>query len=345
MRNLRKEKFGRNIACRSEVNLFDKEKKHEKRSRLVFDNFYHIVLTFVFIYPSSADVINDKSKNKVMNFQMKGDTDSLTISSKTCNHLNLVKLQKNKSENTITLDIISTNCNAYKRKMKSSQAERKSVQSKAIFKFSLQHQLAVSTPSDSPHATTIDNKSIHGIRIFSLIWILLLNTTSVLSYVTSKLNVSVNSIWYSTAFHYLHEWPNSFLEFADNTKYLEAKETDLFFHIMFKLGSFSFDSHFFINGFLLSQLFLNSSRDLNISNVSRISDHFKHFILLVFYKVFRILLPYVIVIHSLQLAMKHFQENSILSIPSNDHSTCDKIWKNLLFMNNFGPYEQRVSNN
>lgn len=41
--------------------------------------------------------------------------------------------------------------------------------------------------------------------------------------------------------------------------------------------------------------------------------------------------------------MKHLNENSILNVPSNDHLTCENIWKNLLFLDNFGPYSERVS--
>lgn len=130
--------------------------------------------------------------------------------------------------------------------------------------------------------------------------------------------------------------------FADNVKFVESRETNWLVYLIFKNGSFSIDSYFFVSGILLCQTFFNSSRELKIHNVSRVSEHFKHFFLLVSFKVLGILLPYVTVIHSLRIAMKHFNENSILNVPSNDHFTCDNIWKNLLFHDNFGPYNERV---
>lgn len=132
------------------------------------------------------------------------------------------------------------------------------------------------------------------------------------------------------------------LIFSDNMKYVESRETNWIVHLIFKNGSYSIDTYFFVNGILLCQMFYNSSYELNILNVSRISDHFRHFFLLVFCKVCRIILPYVTVIHLLRIAMRHFHESSILNVPSNDHITCENIWKNLLFLDNFGPHKDRV---
>lgn len=134
------------------------------------------------------------------------------------------------------------------------------------------------------------------------------------------------------------------LELSDNLKYVEAKETNWFVHLIFKNGSFSFDSYFFVNGILLCQMFFTSSRELKLSSASGVAKHFQHFFLLLVYKILRILLPYLTVIHSLRIAMKHFNENSILNVPSNDHFTCDNIWKNLIFLENFSPYNERVRN-
>lgn len=125
-------------------------------------------------------------------------------------------------------------------------------------------------------------------------------------------------------------------------KFVEAKETNWLIHLIFKNGSFSFDSYFFVNGLLLCQMFFTSSRELKINNASGIAKHFQHFFLILIFKVLRVLLPYLAVIHSLRIAMKHFHETSILNVPSNDHFTCDNIWKNLVFLENFSPYEERV---
>lgn len=110
-----------------------------------------------------------------------GDAESLTISSKNCNHVNLVKLQKNKTDNTLTLDIISANCSASSRNR---QSQNDLETPKDIFKFLFTHQLSVSTSSDTPFVVETD--IIHEIRLFSLLWIILLNVVTVLSYAASK---------------------------------------------------------------------------------------------------------------------------------------------------------------
>lgn len=115
---------------------------------------------------------------------MSENAESLTISSKTCNHLNLVKLQKNKSDNTITLDIISTNCNVFPHKTKrcAKHFDAASEARKNLFRFTFRHQLSVSNSPLTPH-----DASVQGIQVLSLFWIILLNVTTVLSYASSKI--------------------------------------------------------------------------------------------------------------------------------------------------------------
>lgn len=143
---------------------------------------------------TTEETIHHDSKHcrsKTSNFKMNENAESLTISSKNCNHLNLVKLQKNKSDNTITLDIISTNCSIspHRKKEHESQLDKAADPLRNIFKFSFQHQLSISTPSDTPHDRANENKPIHGIRAFSLFWIILLNVTTMLSYTSSEIDI------------------------------------------------------------------------------------------------------------------------------------------------------------
>lgn len=122
---------------------------------------------------------------------MSENAESLTISSKNCNHLNLVKLQKNKSDNTITLDILSTNCNVFPHKTKRCAKHFDTVGEarKNLFKFTFRHQLSVSNTSFEPY-----DASVQGIQVLSLLWIILLNVTTVLSYASSKIIKSSNHI-------------------------------------------------------------------------------------------------------------------------------------------------------
>lgn len=119
---------------------------------------------------------------------MSDSAESLTISSKTCSHLNLVKLQKNKTDNTITLDIISTNCKVAphnkSRNCRSKSDDLEETPLKTIFKFSFQHQLSSSTPHLT--ADVFNIAAINGVRTFSLFWIMLVNVTTTLSFAASK---------------------------------------------------------------------------------------------------------------------------------------------------------------
>ena len=59
--------------------------------------------------------------------------------------------------------------------------------------------------------------------------------------------------------------------------------------------------------------------------------------------IFRLIMPYVMILHVLSISMKYFHEYSVLDIPSHDHVTCEaNMWKNLLFIDNFVPYSERV---
>lgn len=103
--------------------------------------------------------------------------ESLTISSKNCDHMNLVKLQKNKSDKTITLDILSCKLHPCK-KRKQHDDRHLSENQKKLFSFSFNHLFHEDVDST--------NNLIHFIRTTSLFWIILLNVTTVLSYASSK---------------------------------------------------------------------------------------------------------------------------------------------------------------
>lgn len=126
-------------------------------------------------------------KSKTSNFKMSEAAESLTISSKNCNHLNLVKLQKSKTDNTITLDII-TNCN-HRMKHRENNFDIAGDARRNIFKFSFLHQLSISSSSDTPSGVCEKNNAIQGIRVISLFWIILLNVTTALSYASSEYEI------------------------------------------------------------------------------------------------------------------------------------------------------------
>ena len=106
-----------------------------------------------------------------------GNANSITITNKNCKHMNLVKLQKNKVDNTLVLDIITaeTRSVAPKNRFKLGREHGEN-----LIKFSFVHQLSDLT-TDMPTGAEV----LHGLRFFSILWIILLNVVSVLSYTSS----------------------------------------------------------------------------------------------------------------------------------------------------------------
>lgn len=91
--------------------------------------------------------------------------------------MNLVKLQKNKIDNTLVLDIIT----AENRTSEPTYQFRFDKQiDKNLAKFSF-----ISQMSDGANSNIPEVDILHGIRFFSLIWVVLLNVVTVLSYAAS----------------------------------------------------------------------------------------------------------------------------------------------------------------
>jgi hypothetical protein len=108
-----------------------------------------------------------------------GSAESITITNKNCKHMNLVKLQKNKVDNTLVLDIITAE---NQKSDPTYQFEFNKQFDKDLSKFSFFHQMSDST-SDIPKQAEI----IHAIRFFSIIWVVLLHTCTALSFASSEL--------------------------------------------------------------------------------------------------------------------------------------------------------------
>lgn len=111
----------------------------------------------------SSNFHESSCKKKIKNFTMSNETDNLTISTKSCNHISLVKLHKNKSDNTITVDITSTNRGVYGKKAKEIDC-RESGLSKKLFALTFSSKKACSSSQTS--------SILHGIRAFAIFWIL-----------------------------------------------------------------------------------------------------------------------------------------------------------------------------
>lgn len=130
--------------------------------------------------------------------------------------------------------------------------------------------------------------------------------------------------------------------FIDRPEFLKH-EASFFAYFIHKSASFANDTFFFISGISLCKIFYNFSRKLNI-NPLNVGDQFKLFSYIIAYKVFSLVGQYAVILELLNIFMKHFHENSILSVPTSDHVSCDdNIWRKLLFVDIFVSPEQRVS--
>jgi hypothetical protein len=93
--------------------------------------------------------------------------------------MNLVKLQKNKVDNTLVLDIITAENRSSD---PTYQFKFNKKLDKDLSRFSFIHQMSDST-TDIPKQAEI----IHALRFFSIILVVLLHTVTILSYASSEL--------------------------------------------------------------------------------------------------------------------------------------------------------------
>lgn len=133
----------------------------------------------------------------------------------TNNHVNIVKVQKIRTENnpTISLDIITGNC---ENSVKNRDLKETGIFSKLFLSFSW--YCNYNDLISHSNISTSDITAIHGLKVFCLLWIILINT-------------------YTVIFHV-----------ADNKLY--RKDGDInFIEFIVENGSFSIDTFFFLRYF------------------------------------------------------------------------------------------------
>lgn len=92
-------------------------------------------------------------------------------------------------------------------------------------------------------------------------------------------------------------------------------------------------------------MFYNRMRNIDVEAISSCFDTMLHILLMIVYKAFSMTVPYIATLLVLELLMKHFHDFSIIDIPSMDHVTCQtNMWRNILYIDQFYPLENRVSN-
>lgn len=154
---------------------------------------------------------------------------------------------------------------------------------------------------------------IHGIRAFSMAWIIL-GHTCIISF-----------------------------KYSDNMELRKYVEQQFFFQTITN-GAFSVDTFFFISGFLVSFIYFRTNAKGKLEKLSKGVNEFTagalHFGGLVTYRFVRLTAPYLYVLGIVEITMKYFASNSVFEPPTNDHINCPKYWwRNVLYINTLFPVE------
>ncbi|XP_046399529.1 nose resistant to fluoxetine protein 6-like [Ischnura elegans] len=156
---------------------------------------------------------------------------------------------------------------------------------------------------------------IHGLRFFSLLWVILAHTCLV-------------------AF-----------QFSDNKTFRARAEQDLLYQTL-SSGTYSVDTFFFISGLLVSFLYFRTVSKYDVHQLTYTSGGFKakgiQFIGMVIYRFLRLTPPYMFVLGLVEVTMKYCHDHGSLEPVATDYINCPKYWwRNVLYINTMFPLEQR----
>ncbi|XP_067638843.1 nose resistant to fluoxetine protein 6-like isoform X2 [Eurosta solidaginis] len=156
--------------------------------------------------------------------------------------------------------------------------------------------------------------SIHGLRAFSMAWVILGHTCIVV------------------------------FKYSDNMELRKEVEKNFLFQAITN-GPFSVDTFFFISGCLVSYLYFRTNAKGKLNKLTKGTNELTagtaHFLGLVAYRFMRLTAPYMFVLGVVQVVMKYLAAYSVFDPPTMDHETCPKYWwRNLLYINTLFPVDQ-----
>lgn len=156
--------------------------------------------------------------------------------------------------------------------------------------------------------------SFHGLKAFSMAWIILGHTCIVM------------------------------FKYSDNMEMRKKVEKNFFFQAITN-APYSVDTFFFLSGVLVSYIYFRTNAKGNLNNLTRGANELLtglvHFIGLVGYRFIRLTVPYMYCLFIVQVTMKYLDAFSIFEPPTMDHITCPKYWwRNLLYINTLFPVDQ-----
>lgn len=98
------------------------------------------------------------------------------------------------------------------------------------------------------------------------------------------------------------------------------------------------------SGVCIAHMFYNRMKCIDVEAITSCFDTLLHIMSMIAYKAFSMTFPFIATLLILQLLMRHFHDFSIIDIPSMDHLTCEtSMWRNILYVDQFYPLEDRVS--
>ncbi|KAL5282288.1 hypothetical protein ACFFRR_005461 [Megaselia abdita] len=148
--------------------------------------------------------------------------------------------------------------------------------------------------------------SIHGLRVFSLLWTILVHT-------------------------YLQSF------FIGENKVLRQLTEQHFLYQLVGNATFSVDSFFFISGLLLTLVFYKEKKSYAGANTSYVKSVIKDTGFLIFYRYFRLTMVYLFVIFFNEFSMRYGYSDSVFKpAPHVSIENCANYWwRNILYINNF----------
>lgn len=91
-------------------------------------------------------------------------------------------------------------------------------------------------------------------------------------------------------------------------------------------------------------MFFNRMKNIDVIEICSCFDTLLHIISMIAYKTLSTIFPYLIALLSLEMLMKYLNDYAAVNIPSVDHITCSSnIWRNVFYIDQFYPLEERVS--
>ncbi|CAG9863934.1 unnamed protein product [Phyllotreta striolata] len=158
-------------------------------------------------------------------------------------------------------------------------------------------------------------KCVHGLRFFSIAWIILVHSYLELFAVADNKNVRI-----VTERGFLYQTISN--------------------------ATFSVDTFFFISGLLVTVSYFRSESKKDKPPATEpflvaTKRHVGSFFMMISYRFFRLTPAYLFVLAVNEIIMRYLHSNSVFSPAIIDHISCDQYWwRNVLYVNNFFPQQE-----